>query len=81
MTSEEKMARLSTLLDKFAQAVARVDVAVDLYSMTHKQVDEIRARGAIEYAKLCQLELESAEREVDHDLLVSRMSLPVCAEG
>lgn len=81
MTSEEKMAHLSTLLDKFAQAVERVDGAVDLYSKTHKPVDEAKAKDAIEYAKICQMELEAAEREVEHDLLVSRMSSPILAEG
>lgn len=81
MTPDEKMVSLSALLDKFAQAVERVGVAIDLYSMTHKPVDETKAKDAIEYAKLCQLELEAAEREVEHDLLVSGMALTIFAEG
>lgn len=81
MTAEEKMAHLTSLLAKLTQAVDEVEVRIDLFSKTHKPVDEVKAKDAIMYAKVCQLELEAAEKDVEHDLLVSRLSLPVCAEG
>ena len=81
MTPEDHMVLVSKHLEKFRQSVEKVSAATDRFSRSHKQEDEASALEAVAYAKVCQQELDVAEKEAEHYLLVSGMSLTTLAEG